>query len=315
MKSHPCIEFEVEQHIADDAAGILIDQGAKGAEIVENERDGKVLVRVWYDPGDTDLPVFFKDTVCEAKLLLAQNGIQLDGQDFRTNTCSDADWQDQWKAFFKPLELGKSFLIVPSWHNKPEMLAQHHQDLTKVILDPGMAFGTGQHETTALCAELLESYLSRFSDATKRNMSFLDVGCGSGILCFVASRLGVGRVLGIDNDPIAIQVACENAATNQLEHSISFELADTQKKNERFDCIVANILAETLENLSPFLIRSLKREGFLILSGVLEEQTDALCRVFLDEARKQKQLGFKLIQTRQKGQWMALEWQFLAVGL
>ncbi|MGB9082531.1 MAG: 50S ribosomal protein L11 methyltransferase [Desulfuromonadaceae bacterium] len=202
------------------------------------------------------------------------------------------DWSSSWKVHFKPLRVGKHLLIVPTW----EEAAQLPGDLV-LRIDPGMAFGTGGHETTRLCLELLEQVMEK-SDPTVAP-SLLDLGTGSGILAMAASLLGAGRILALDIDPDAVEVARENLALNQLSERIECGTVPLESLTERFDIILANILAEELVRLAPYLTERLNNGGSLILSGILAEKEPLVRQGFGSQPLQYR-------QTATAGEWVAM---------
>lgn len=202
------------------------------------------------------------------------------------------DWSSSWKVHFKPLRVGKHLLIVPTW----EEAAQLPGDLV-LRIDPGMAFGTGGHETTRLCLELLEQVMEK--NDLKVAPSLLDLGTGSGILAMAASLLGAGRILALDIDPDAVDVARENLVLNQLSERIECGTVPLESLTERFDIILANILAEELVRLAPFLTERLNSGGALILSGILAEK-EPLVRLGFDSQPLQYR------HTAAAGEWVAM---------
>ena len=207
-------------------------------------------------------------------------------------TVKSEDWSSSWKVHFKPLRVGKRLLIVPTWEEAPQLPG----DLV-LRIDPGMAFGTGGHETTRLCLELLEQVMER-SDLTAAP-SLLDLGTGSGILAMAASLLGAGRVLALDIDPDAVVVARENLDLNQLSGRIECGTAPLETLPECFDIILANILAEELVRLAPFLTDRLNPGGSLILSGILAEKEQLVRQGFGSQP-------LKYCQTTSAGEWVAM---------
>lgn len=202
------------------------------------------------------------------------------------------DWSNSWKVHFKPLRVGKRLLIVPTW----EEAAQLADDLV-IRIDPGMAFGTGGHETTRLCLELLESVME--SGPLLTTPSLLDLGTGSGILAMAASLLGAGRILALDIDPDAVDVARENLALNQLSDQVECGTEPLESLKERFDIILANILAEELVRLAPYLTDRLNPGGSLILSGILAEKEPLVRAGFAS-------LPLNYHQTICSGEWVAM---------
>lgn len=202
------------------------------------------------------------------------------------------DWSSSWKVHFKPLRVGKRLLIVPTW----EETTQLPGDLV-IRIDPGMAFGTGGHETTRLCLEMLEGVMEGGPLLTVP--SLLDLGTGSGILAMAASLLGAGRILALDIDPDAIVVARENIALNQLSGQIECGTLPLESLNESFDIILANILAEELVRLAPHLAERLQPGGALILSGILAEKEPLVRQGFASQP-------LKYIRTASAGEWVAM---------
>ena len=183
-----------------------------------------------------------------------------------TRELADEDWRDAWKKYFGVQRIGRRLVIVPSW-------VEHRPKPDDIVLriDPGMAFGTGQHPTTAMCLAALE-------DIVAGGASVLDLGCGSGILAIAAAKLGAGSVVAIDNDPQAIKATRANAAGNNV--AIEAREGTLDAVNQQFDVVVANISGLTLERLAPLLAQALAPGGRLIASGFLEDAVDGLRAAF-----------------------------------
>ena len=208
------------------------------------------------------------------------------------STVHSEDWSSSWKANFKPLRIGRRLLIVPSW----EEAAPRPDDIV-LRLDPGMAFGTGGHETTRLCLELLEQIMDEMP--TLVIPSVLDLGTGSGILAMAAVRLGAGRVCAVDIDPQAVEVAIENLAANDLAGQVECSTTPLESLSGSFDIILANILAEELVRLAPQLAGHLAPGGRLILSGILAEKEPLVIAGF-------SSTGLEYQETRHEGEWVAI---------
>ncbi len=202
------------------------------------------------------------------------------------------DWSSSWKVHFKPLRVGKHLLIVPTW----EEIEPLPGDLV-LRIDPGMAFGTGGHETTRLCLEMLEQVME--SAPLMSVPSLLDLGTGSGILAMAASMLGAGRILALDIDPDAVVVARENLQLNQLSDQIECGITPLESLTECFDIILANILAEELVRLAPHLTKRLQPGASLILSGILAEKEWLVRQGFASQP-------LKYISTACAGEWVAM---------
>jgi ribosomal protein L11 methyltransferase len=182
-------------------------------------------------------------------------------QVLRAAAVPDEDWVSRTQAQFGPVEVGR-LAIVPSWHEPPAGRAV-------VRLDPGVAFGTGTHPTTRLCLAWLERELGAGS-------SVLDYGCGSGILSIAACVLGAGEVVGIDIDPQAVEAARANARRN----AVAARYTGTQGTGQKFDIVIANILANPLIVLAPTLARHVAPGGRIVLSGILERQAEAVAQAY-----------------------------------
>jgi ribosomal protein L11 methyltransferase len=210
----------------------------------------------------------------------------------RLSSVRAEDWSSSWKVHFKPLRIGKHLLIVPTW----EEVSQSDGDLV-LRIDPGMAFGTGGHETTRLCLEILESVMAEGS--LLKVPSLLDLGTGSGILAMAANLLGAGRILALDIDPDAVEVARDNIKRNDMTESIECGTEPLESLTEGFDIILANILAEELVRLAPSLTERLLPGGSLILSGILADKEPYVHAGFASQS-------LYYMQTLYSGEWVAL---------
>jgi ribosomal protein L11 methyltransferase len=205
------------------------------------------------------------------------------------------DWSNSWKVHFKPLRVGKHLLIVPTWEDATQLPG----DLV-IRIDPGMAFGTGGHETTRLCLEMLESVMEGSPLLTVP--SLLDLGTGSGILAMAANLLGAGRILALDIDPDAVEVARENLALNEMSDLVECGITPLESLTECFDIILANILAEELVRLAKHLTDRLHSGGSLILSGILAEKEQLVRQGFSSQP-------LKYIRTACAGEWVAMQYR------
>jgi len=180
---------------------------------------------------------------------------------FKTETIADQDWVRVWMDRWRPMHFGAQLWVVPSWLTPPEPNAAN------VILDPGMAFGTGTHATTAMCLEWLAAH-------PPRDLDVIDYGCGSGILAIAALKLGAAHALGTDTDPQALTVSRENAERNQVTGRLALCLPDALPADASADVVLANILAGPLVHLAPRLTTLVRPGGRLVLSGLLANQAD-----------------------------------------
>lgn len=208
------------------------------------------------------------------------------------STIRSEDWSANWKVNFKPMRVGRRLVVLPTWENTPL-----RPDDIVLRLDPGMAFGTGSHETTRLCLELLEGIMDGMP--TLLTPSVLDLGAGSGILAIAAVKLGAGRVCAVDIDPQAIEVARGNLVLNEVADQVECAITPLEELSGTFDIILANILAEELVRLAPQLIDHLEPGGILVLSGILAEKESFVCSGFLDNRLEHR-------ETRRDGEWVAM---------
>lgn len=200
----------------------------------------------------------------------------------------EEDWANAWKVYFKPERIGKRTVIKPSW----EDYSAQEGDLI-IEIDPGMAFGTGNHATTALCLQMLEEYV-------QPGMDIIDVGTGSGILAIQTALLGAGSVQAMDFDTVAVSAAQENVVLNHLEETVSVCQSDllAEAKGEA-DIIVANIIADIIIRLTPSTIQHLKNGKVFISSGIIDTRKD-------DVLAALKENGFSIIEVREDKGWVAI---------
>jgi ribosomal protein L11 methyltransferase len=232
----------------------------------------------------------------------------------------DDGWALRWKEFFRPLRIGRRLMVKPSWDVSPVKRA----DLL-ISLDPGMAFGTGQHPTTRMCLELLEQAMEQFivqcsgftdqgSEPSRKNLrtmnyelrtlnkgpAVLDLGTGSGLLAIAALRLGAATVLALDTDKVACRIASDNIRHNGGDRRIIVKRGSLDAAGRRtFDLILANLTAEPLISLAPRLARALKLTGRLIASGILASQEARVSGIF-------RRCGLVVERTRSNRGWVAL---------
>lgn len=201
----------------------------------------------------------------------------------------DQDWAQSWKEYFWPEKIGERIVVKPTWREYVPA-----EDDIVIEIDPGMAFGTGTHPTTALCIRMLETYISP-------GLSFLDIGTGSGILMIAAAKLGAAKVSGVDMDEMAVQVARENLELNRISpdcgHVTHGDLVTGVK--ETFDVAAANILSNVIIALLDSVAAVLKPGSLLICSGIIEENRDKVLE-------KMQSCGFEILDIRSKDSWVAI---------
>jgi len=200
----------------------------------------------------------------------------------------EADWANEWKRFFHTTKVGKQLVIKPTWENYTP-----RSDEKVIVIDPGMAFGTGTHYTTNMCMKNLE-------ELVKHGDTVFDIGCGSGILAMAASLLGAGDCKAVDIDLTAVKVAKENIALNNLSPKISVRQGDLLHGTEgKADIIIANIIADIIIMLLPDIPSKLKDKGVFLASGIIEARIDDVLAVAA-------QNGMKLLKIDRQGEWAAI---------
>lgn len=200
----------------------------------------------------------------------------------------DRPWVREWMDNFHPMQFGKRLWVYPSWREVPEEAT----DAVKILLDPGLAFGTGNHPTTALCLEWLDG-----EDLTGKTV--LDYGCGSGILAIAAAKLGASTIVATDIDPQALEATQENARRNALTEARIFTCLPEDMPDQTFDVVIANILSGPLVSLAPTILRYLKPHGRIALSGILADQGHTVAAAYQDRLEN--------IQITAKEDWLRLE--------
>ena len=226
----------------------------------------------------------------ELKQELEYLKVRMEGASIELNVTEvqEEDWANSWKAYFKPEKIGEKIVIKPSWEN----YESGPGDLV-IELDPGMAFGTGNHATTALCIKLLEEYV-------RPDMELFDVGTGSGILGISAALLGAKSVQALDYDTVAVEAACSNVELNNLQNIISVSHSDLLAKAwGKADLIVANIVADIIKRLIPDVVGKLKPQGLFIASGIIDERKE-------DVLEALERYNFKIIEIKEEAGWVAI---------
>ncbi|EGQ7644606.1 50S ribosomal protein L11 methyltransferase [Vibrio cholerae] len=225
--------------------------------------------RLW---GDTDVVALYEADM-DTSLILQQikaSNMLAEGFAHKVEQVEDKDWEREWMDNFHPMQFGRRLWICPSWREVPDPQA------VNVMLDPGLAFGTGTHPTTALCLEWLDNL-----DLSGKTV--IDFGCGSGILAIAAIKLGAAKVIGIDIDPQALLASKDNAARNGVEDQIEVYLPKDQPEGLVADVVVANILAGPLRELSPIIKGLLKPGGQLAMSGILDTQAESVAEFYRED--------------------------------
>lgn len=256
---------------AEDIGELLMSNGALSATFTDAQ-DTPVFeplpgeTRLW---GDTDITGLYEaDSDMQAIVeILKKSPLLADDFAFKVEQLEDKDWEREWMDNFHPMQFGERLWICPSWKPVPD------ENAVNVMLDPGLAFGTGTHPTTALCLAWLDGQ-------DLQDKIVLDFGCGSGILAIAALKLGAKRVIGIDIDPQAITASRDNAERNGVSEQLELYLPDDLPEGILADVLVANILAGPLRELSGSIEALVQKNGKLALSGILEQQADELIETY-----------------------------------
>lgn len=276
----------------------LIENGGVPVDYVESgllDGQSDVTVRVYLARNEQGA-IQKTGIIAGVKRLKAENGNAewLGSLDITVSESDDKDWENNWKQYFHPLSIGEKFLICPSWEKVPG------EGRTVIEIDPACSFGTGRHETTALCLEELE----------KQDIAgdVLDMGCGSGILGIAALKLGAKHVDAVDIDMVATRIAGENAEKNGIPEGLmdiycgniltDGTLCESLAQN-RYSLILANIVADIISDMLPFFARCLDAQGHMICSGIISPRRDFV----VDALGK---AGFVIESIREKNEWVAI---------
>ncbi|MGN5098106.1 50S ribosomal protein L11 methyltransferase [Aeromonas sp. 61P] len=259
------IRINATAKTADKVSNMLLGRGAQAVTFMD-AKDVPV-----YEPmpgetplwGETEVMGLFDAETDPAPTIAFFQQIFGENVGYKVEQLEDKDWVREWMDHFHPMQFGERLWICPSWRDVP------NPDAVNVMLDPGLAFGTGTHPTTALCLQWLDGL-----DLAGKTV--VDFGCGSGILGIAALKLGAARVIGIDIDPQAIQASRDNAARNGVADQIELYLPADQPQDVEADVVVANILAGPLRELAPLIAGHGKPGSLMALSGVLESQAPEL---------------------------------------
>jgi len=286
MKHWLEVDLSVPSEFAEPVSNFLMEQGADGIEEVDEDTKWRTL------------KAYFPQRAREKKVLPAIRRYLASVQtifpkafqyELHRGTLPEKDWGENWKRFFKPVQVTSQIVVKPPWSS---VKLKRGQMAIEII--PGLAFGTGTHPTTKLCIQMLERRLRR------KGLSVLDVGTGSGILSIVAAKLGARDVRGLDHDELSIEIARENVEKNLVSHIVKIRRGTIGTVRSRFDVIVANIDLRGLRRMRASLIRHLKNGGILILSGLLEGEDRRLCQHYL------KTGSLQWIESAQQEEWICL---------
>lgn len=285
------VSITTDPVLIDAIEDFMMGISGAGVELAVDQPGDTATLNAWFDKNQEDQP--------DTNLILTQLASHLQElatifevavPTITTTFIEDEDWSATWKEHFKPFAIIPGLIIVPTWEEY-----QPKEQEQVIVMDPGMAFGTGHHATTSLSLQLVQAAL-----AGKSNTSVLDVGTGTGILGMAAALFGASRVMAIDNDPEAVSAAKKNVEINKLQQIMEVQITPLASLTAPFSLVIANIVHDVLLELAPDLGRLTASGGQLILSGLLAgQQVTNIVACFTA-------LGFSLNRQEQKKEWATL---------
>ncbi len=291
----------------DAIADMLTGMGASGVSIIDPDEFRKSIEQLdspdYIDSGlmksfgeDVMVKAYFPDSRDEAELVqVIESEIDRIGKFINTGKGTietalicDEDWANNWKKYYKPFKIAEDIIIKPTWEDYD---AQGNEKIIEI--DPGMAFGTGTHETTAMCAEILAKHI-------KEGFSVANIGCGTGILSIIAAKCGAGLVDAVDNDIVAVKVAEDNVKLNGCDSVINIIHGTMDDLPERkYDLIAANIIADVIIGFAGQVPGYLKKNGMFVASGIIRQRQDEVINAY-------KRAGLECHEIHSKGEWVAM---------
>lgn len=302
------ITVKIAPEAVEMASGVLYATGVGGVSITDSSllEESERLTSAWdvldddvrekYEVDFATLKAYYPpETDIEETLKTIEEGIKsldgltnISGLEISAKEVHEQDWENEWKKYYKPVPVGKRIIIKPQW----EEIDDESRDVV-IELDPGMAFGTGTHETTRMCLALLEEFVTPKS-------TLLDIGTGSGILSVGAAKLGCGKIVASDIDSVAVKVAKENAQLNGVADKIDIRCCDlTTGISGKYSIVVANIIADAVIMLSESAANFMADGGVYITSGIIEHRID-------DVKEALTKYGFKIDRILREGEWAAI---------
>ena len=263
---------DIEQQVAEIAHVDLIEQ-----ELLDKPRD-TVIIHLYLEPGASPVETL---ALIAARMEAANIAYTVE-----TEGVEQEDWQNAWKKYYHAMDIGERLAIVPGWED-------YRTDRIRIVMDPGMAFGTGTHETTSLCLETLDSLV-------KGGERVLDIGTGSGILAIAALKLGADSAEGVDIDPVAVRTAGENAALNGVADKLTVLVGDlSDKASGQYNIITANIVAAAILSLAPHVPVLMAPGARFIASGIIDERKDEVLAGL-------KAAGLEPVEVKEKRGWVCI---------
>jgi ribosomal protein L11 methyltransferase len=289
MKRWLVVELQIPKGFGEAVSNFLIERGALGIEDLDGDLRLERL-RTYFPQGGKEKSILH--ALRRYLKSLQEIAPEIHHTKIKIASIPEQDWEESWKRFFKPVQVTSRFVVEPPWSK-----IRSKRGRIPIEIAPGMAFGTGTHATTILCIQALEEMLK------KRGRSVLDVGTGSGILSIVAAKLGAKEVWGMDIDGVAVENARENVKKNHVSDIVKIRKGSMGDLKKKFDVVVANIDLKSLRRMRKPLLNHLKRQGFLILSGILKEEKERICQDYLET-------GFlQCVKVAQKDEWTCLSFK------
>ncbi len=286
MKRWLVLDLLIPKQLGEAVSNFLIEQGAAGIEEIEGGLKWERL-RTYFPQDGKETGVLF--ALRRYLKSLEKIAPEIPRAKIKTASLPEQDWGENWKRFFKPVQVTPRFVVKPPWSK-----VRLKKGLSAIDIIPGMAFGTGTHATTLLSIQALEETIK------KKGLCVLDVGTGSGILSILAAKLGAKEVWGIDVDGVAVENAGENVAKNRVSAIVKIRKGSLGDLQKRFDVVVANIDLKSLRRMRKPLLNHLKKGGSLILSGILEQQKERIRCHYLETGL------LRPINVTQQGEWVCL---------
>ena len=266
------IEISAPADLMDALGNFLTETGAQG--VFQESATPEHTIGDFPEPIIEEIikAYFQQDVRSEKKIAAIQKYLDslkeifpdLQKQSLKTEIINDPDWAEQWKKYFKPIRVCNNIIVKPTW----ERYAPSSRDIV-IEIDPGMAFGTGQHASTRMCMEAIEDVMMK--ERSIKDWKVLDFGCGTGILGITAAKMGAGDVICVDIDKKAVEIAGENAAINNVASAVRIFNKDATTISEPRNLIIANLTAKLLLKIRAHLAHLLLPEGYMIISGIIEQ--------------------------------------------
>ena len=286
MKRWLVVELSIPIEFGEAVSNFLIEQGAAGIEELEGDlKWGRLRSYFPQDGKETGVLYALRRYLKSLEKITPE----IPRARIKTASLPEQDWSENWKRFFKPVQVTPRLVVKPPWS---KVRLKKGQSAIDII--PGMAFGTGTHATTLLSIQALEETIK------KRGLCVLDVGTGSGILSIVAAKLGAEEVWGVDIDGVAVENARENVEKNRVSDIVRTRKGSMGDLRRKFDVVVANIDLKSLRRMRKPLLNHLKKGGFLILSGILEQDRERIRRHYLETGLLRR------IKVTQQQEWVCL---------